>query len=804
MKNTKHLIITFFLLFSVLLFSAFLLSDDIRIQKIINHLNKYNQQYPQQKVYLQTDKPGYSVGQTIWIKAYLTHINMLLPDTLSDNLYVELINFEEKVMDARRLKLENGFAKGQYKIPDTLTEGKYKLRAYTNWMLNFDQEFFFQKYIDIANPAPANFIRQNFKDYKVHKRQTKRKKRRLNVHFFPEGGDLISGLESRVAFKAVNDLGQSQEIKGTLYNNKGKRIADFNSVHNGMGSFTFTPEEGKSYFAKVKFPNGKNKKINLPSAKAKGIVVNITNDKQELKLNIANNRPILTDVSENDLLIVAQSGNVIYHTAVINMKEKNYIHPIPKNIFPTGIAQITIFNSDLEPLSERLVFINNNDLTTIKLKTDKQNYGKREKVTLTIKSVDKNGKAVPANLSLAVTDAGQVNHKKYSLNIISQLLLCSDLKGKIEQPGYYFENLQDPERKKHLDLVMLTHGWRRFTWKKVLKNELDKPAFNIQDNITITGQITRDFFKLPLEDITVNLSILEQYNDTYLTVSDEKGKFKFDNLIYFDTITVKIEARRNSGRKNLVIYVDDENIPKPEYNEHNVITDKILATKGRKGEKEVPLYGYKLRKKQEEEGKPEISNIYGEPDYTVDFTEQMTNYNSVWDALKGRVPGLIMVGDKAYMRGINSIYMDTDPLVLVDGVITDLAALRSISPYDVDKVDVLKGSSAAIFGSRGANGVIAVYTKRGRFMKRGEITFQMLGYVKTREFYVPDYENPENIALPAVDNRATIYWNPEIITDKNGSATVEFFTSDSDEKFNITVEGISLNGKPGFTRYRFE
>lgn len=190
-----------------------------------------------------------------------------------------------------------------------------------------------------------------------------------------------------------------------------------------------------------------------------------------------------------------------------------------------------------------------------------------------------------------------------------------------------------------------------------------------------------------------------------------------------------------------------------------------------------------------------LTGIHGEPDNVIYVDDKFASYNSVFDIIKGRIPGVMVTGDKVQIRGPNSFYLSTEPLYLIDDIPVDANAIETLNPQDVERIEILKGPSTAIYGSRGANGVIAVYTKRGRFMKKGILESQILGFYRPREFYSPKYETRFDFMKP--DDRTTLHWAPTITLDSIGQAEIVFYSSDVKGTFDITVEGVTWDGEIG-------
>ncbi|NJK98104.1 MAG: TonB-dependent receptor plug domain-containing protein [Bacteroidales bacterium] len=260
------------------------------------------------------------------------------------------------------------------------------------------------------------------------------------------------------------------------------------------------------------------------------------------------------------------------------------------------------------------------------------------------------------------------------------------------------------------------------------------------EGLAVGGIITRDFFGIPINNSKVRLTVLSSFNDEYETITDNSGRFNFPDLDYEDTITVKIEAFKPSGGKGVLIILTDTVVP-------SVKTQTIAMLRNETFPKDKIKHNVRSERmdfKRNYKGKPEpdimVPKIHSTPNDVIYVGEEAASYSNVFQYLQGRVPGVNVVGNKITIRGISSFYLPTDPLYLLDGVPIDAGAVNSLSPLDISVIEILKGPEAAIYGSRGANGVIAFYSKRGRFMKRGVLDFGMQGYQKKKEFYVAPYE----------------------------------------------------------------
>lgn len=799
-KKYNQLLIVL-LLFIIPVFTSSDIDEDIKIDRITGALKKFNSECRQQKVYLHIDKKLYKAGEIIWFKAYLVDGANHLPDSISKNLYVELIGPDNTVIDMHRLLIKKGISFGDFEIKDTVPEGLYQVRAYTNWMKNFDVHYFFSENVQVINPNYSRYISpaNARKNARITKRRVKNTSD-FEFDFYPEGGMMVEGITGRLAFKAVNNLGKGIDIKGKIYNSVKNEVASFNSLHKGMGSLLFRPEKGEKYFSIVEYGE-ETQKIGLPQPLENGVLMRVDDFPDKAVVNLYSNRPVSADPNVNKVITIGQTRGIIHYKAIHDLSDDSVRFTIDKSDFPSGIMQLTVFSGRLVPLAERLIFVNHHDQVSYKLESLNVNEDKLTEIR--IRAIDKSGNPVLSNFSLALINDGKTGRARYN-NINNYMLLSSDLRGYIEDPGFYMKDSSHIAWQA-LDNLLLTQGWRRFEWSKIIANEFPEIKYPVENGITIDGKITREFFGVPLEGCDVTLSILTSYNDVFTTKSAKDGFFKFDGLSYFDTIDAKIEAFKSSGKKNLVIVLPELNTEKIVNKYGNAQLTTTLSTKEKKAyrrnmyaEEEKAM---KEAKKKEEE-KNRLLSYYGTPDNVIYGKDIVSGYSNVLQAIQGKVPGVNVNGNNVTIRGIKSIFGSNNPLYIIDGVpVSDASALSGIPVNDIERVEIYKGTSAAIFGSRGANGVIAIYTKRGEFMVKGVIEFQMLGYTTPRRFYQPKYIESgysDNNNIPV-----TIFWNPVEKTDSNGEATIVVQLPENKIKYRMIIEGISNDGKTGYANLEF-
>ncbi len=786
------------------------------LEEIIAEFQRYISEQPQEKVYLHTDRETYSAGETIWLKAYLTVGPFHIPSSLSTTIYLELIGSEGELIQQQKLFTPNGFASGQLELSDSVRSGNYLLRAYTNWMRNSGEEYFFHRPLKIWNSQvisePSDIPETEFA------------KENLDIRFFPEGGNLVQGILSKVAFKAIGEDGLGKVVKGKIL--EGERvIAEFESNSLGMGVFPLLPEKGKTYLAHLEDLEGSGMELELPPAQESGLVMSVSNSCQseDIVVKIQSNEN--SQISKINLL--AQTRGLVCASSRADLANRVVFVRIPKKEFLTGIAQITALDENGVPLAERLVFIDHQNQLLLSAVPDKSNYGPREPVRIDITAKDKNGKPVAANFSMSVFDKSQVSFEEDQETIQSNLLLSSELRGQIENPGYYF-NPENPDREVALDYLLLTQGWRKFTIKKALSGEIPKPVYRIEKGLTITGQLTDPKTNKPIAGGTASYLSLFPVSDSRTALSDSEGKFSFQDLIYFDSDEVMLQGKSKNGKTATSISVENPlNSPALKYPilpffSTPTAAEKDFLTKSveRKNisrafdfdEDLFSLEGVEVTgtKIIDQYSGPKIYGG-GSTKITVADNTGLENLQHPLDLVKGRVAGVQVWGSgdtwSILIQGVSSINSSVEPLIMVDDIPIPIEGLSSIPVIEIESVSVWKGPDTAIFGSRGANGVLGFYTKRGKVqsMAPNRLDHPLVpkGYQIEKEFYSPKYEAKEP-PQPRPDRRVTLFWAPDIQTDSSGKASIKFYNHEVETEIHGVIEGISNLGNPGASRFSYK
>jgi hypothetical protein len=407
-----------------------------------------------EKAYLQFDKPYYDPGDTLYFKAYVTAGEKHELSKVSGVLNVELIGKNDSVMQSIKLQLANGQAWGDFALPPYLAKGNYRVRAYTQWMQNTGDTYFFDKVISITGSTISRVSGTV---------QSATKK--ADVQFFSEGGSLVVALPSKIAFKAIGADGLGINVKGIVVDNENKEVTKFASAHLGMGQFYITPEAGKTYKAKITYPDGGINTIDLPVPDAKGMSLSVNNDNPDkLAIEINANKPYYLENKDKDIVVVIYSGGIV-KTVKTPLDNQSIGFDLPKKDLNTGIVQVTLFSAAGIPVNERLAFIQNSELNNIKVNSNRASYASGEKAQISVNTT------VPGYFSVSVINESKVQaDENNERTILSDLLLTSELRGYVEQPGYYFAGTS-ADIKTNLDVLLLTQGYRRFMWNELLNDQ---------------------------------------------------------------------------------------------------------------------------------------------------------------------------------------------------------------------------------------------------------------------------------------------------------------------------------------------
>ena len=795
MKMFRNLLIL--LIVSFAFYSFYLIAEqDKNVQQLLSKNNLFNLRFPQERVYLHLDRPSYWADDDVWFKAYVkdSPVN-------ESNLYIEIINASGDVVNKNIAWVQNGLAYGDFHLADTLSSGVYQVRAYTNWMRNFDEVWFFRKDLVIWNP----------RDKKIEAEPLKLRQRDIDLQFFPEGGTFVASVKNRVAFRATDKQGKGIDFEGVIIDDSGNKVADIKSVYKGIGSFVFQPESGKKYTAEAVFAGSVEKKAELPKPQNEGVLLSVdAQDAAKIRIQVVKKSSL--NNSEAYTLFTQSGGNICHQSKITATGEISTLE-LDKAKLPGGILKFTLFDSNLIPVCERLVFNDYVDVVNLVIKPGKPEYKQREKVKIGVAAITGGGEPCEANLSMSVYNvAAQLKDDEHGNNIFTHFLLSSELKGTIENPAWYFKD-DSLTTQLALDNLMLTHGYREFEWKEILDDKQPEITFQPEPSIEIKGRVVSAGGGKPVAGGKVTMMTLKSLLNVSQQETDSLGQFVFPELYFYDTIYVSLKAENSRGKTATVIEVDSSSSTSPkskylpamvEYNK-----DKPFETITYLSETQSDLINKKwsltdtiligdinvMARKRNNAMSQELPRPYLEADFVYDIAAQKGLPGNIFDAIEGKIPGVMYDQDKAifYARGdVLKIYMDGIEMRAE-------MSIKDLSSQMFDKVEYMR--SGIFAGINYSGGILFFYTKRGvKNLNRAPIKplgmegIRVIGYTVSRKFYTPVYDSPEQPEKKE-DVRNTIWWNPLVMTDSTGVAIESFFQSDETGEMKIMVEGVTKDGK---------
>lgn len=871
-NRMKNIIILLFLLLPV---SALLAEETpTATDSVEYHMQHQLMAFPQEKIYVQTDKAGYLSGERIWFRAHMVDALTHQPIFLSRYIYVELVGPIDDLV--RRVKLRpdsTGAYYGYIDLDDELAQGAYTIRAYTQYMRNISEDFFFRRHIQVLDPfslqleplvefevekndlhVSLQFIDRQQNDtitpevvtskighnatktlkpnkdgvYQLDVRLSDKDKNRTlllgliyngrkynryytipgdqaeyDLQFFPEGGSIIPGVISQVAFKALGTDGMGANITGTLYDSADNEILTFKSQHLGMGLFHFIPSENETYHVICWNESGNHKRFELPASQPAAYVITARNAGTQLRITHSRGREATQDKVS---LLIHHKGLALFHEKWNPLKE---MYSIANKDLPTGILNLLLLNSKNEVLSERLLFnFNEAEFARLEANTSAPTYKRREHISIALKLTDQDMTPISGNMAISVTDKESVLTDS-TMNIISTLLLSSELRGFIEMPSSYFK---DGEINKNaIEALMLTQGWRRYDIPAVLNGKIEIPeAFEPELAQRVTGKADGIFSSLKEGQITL-LARLDSMVSSQVTQADEKGRFSFD-MEYPEGTSILVQSLSIKGGSINTINLDQETFPKltgstlplksEAVNRHNTIQDSYLKLANedytqKNGIRTIMLEEFTVTAQSLDKYKESMfySPINATGVQTAEDIDKMSV--SSLKALLQRQSGLLFRGDI-----LTTTRSELPVLFVIDNMkFEDFSSqIDNIEVTSIESIFVLRDNTSMPGFYPDNSGAVVITTKMGEYQDSSRRSTNIdeiipLSYQQEAIFYSPSYDTPEKTESTIPDLRTTIFWKPNVQFSVEGDAVIDFYSADSPGVYQVIGEGVSHDGK---------
>jgi hypothetical protein len=791
MKPFKHIHLLFALLSLLHLHKAN--AQDL-LAGIPGRFRQYYTSNSPEKLYVHTDKNFYLAGELLWFKIYNVDGALYQPVDLSKIAYVEILDKDNKPVMQAKIGLSKGKGNGSFYLPVSINSGNYKLRAYTNWMKNLSVGYYFEKPVTIVN---------TLKTWSTPAADTNN---RYQVAFFPEGGNLVKGISSKVAFRVTDRFGKGVYCKGVVLSPNNDTVSGFQTLKFGMGHFLFTPNSTQPAKALITLPDGSTISQALPAVYDQGYVLQLTEEAAGAVRITVTGRAVpdqavfLFAHSRQDMQVAEKQSLVNGSTSFV----------IDKSKLADGLTNITLFNEQQQPVCERLYFKKPQQVLTVAANSNAATYGNRKRVAISVNTQHANAQSgTSANLSLAVYRLDTLQTIDAN-SLPGYLWLTSELTGNIESPDYYFSGAND-EIKEATDNLVLVHGWRRFNWEQVLR---DRPAFEYTpefDGHIITCQVKHNTGNANIVPEDAWLSIPGIQLQFYNSRINKDGKVYFDVRDYYgqNEIIVQTDAPDSNYRVDVLNpfseKYSDWQLPAftlPPVAQQNLNEQSI-------GMQVLNTYeGSKLSRFA-------VSAIdtvpfYGKPFKTY-LLDDYTRFTTMEEVLREYVPEVAVrrYGGQLHLKMFDFDVRDfysTDPLILLDGVKVDNTILMNYDPLKVNKLEVV--ANKYINGEFIYHGIVNFTTYHGDMqdlkLDSKAVILDYEGLQLKREFYSPVYKTEQQALSRIPDFRNLLYWSPDVQTDNKGQATVEFYTSDRKGKYVAVLQGMDNAGYAGSYYFTFD
>ena len=728
---------------------------------------------PHDFVYLLPSKEIAETGEDLWFKAYLINSQTLAPSDRSRTLYLQLRTTSDSVVWSEKYPLVSGRANGHIYIGTEWPQGEYFMEGYTKSSFSSDSsQAILPRRIRVVDRVSQmdNISKQAIKNDADQKQSSNHR-----FDLFPEGGHLIYGINSVVAFKATYGNGVPEDVSGMVLED-GKKIGTIKTLHDGMGMFSITPKSGKEY--KVFLDNGRT--IPFPGIESEGMSLRVSkNNAKGLSLLVSSSEDTPQNIS-----ITAKQNGILCCTAEGIVKGHRVIK-IPTEYFALqGIVEITLFDALKQPVAERLVYVNPEKKLSITATTDQKQYNSRDTGKVRLLVTDTSGKPVKAELAVSIFDKAYLYQPGHE-NILSHCFLSEQIRGNIFNPTYYFDE-KNEDRLLALDLLLLTQGWRNYVWDSkptpnrplladgVSGMQMTKRNINSKMQIIRTSSSNGDsrfVFTDSLGRFEIAPQLMEEMpGNIYLKpmlTNKYKAKISVENP--FDTINVYRLARPHYLTQNQFLE-SNEDEPTISSDDDAVLLKEVVVKAKHKSVRRDKMMGYLDSLANADSRGPEWVCVHR--DYKT---------NEEYRFLNDYISDFTMHPDGFPCTGRKEVPIPGETYLVVK-----VAAVEG----DFDHW-VLTRKMEIVYPKR-------TFTDEQLLKMYGMVKTQ--GYYPKREFYQPD---SFDLQSSSPDPRNLLQWQPEVITDNNGVAEVSFAASDINTEFIGIVEAIDGSGLMGCKTFNF-
>lgn len=767
-------------------------SDTTKLFYIGGRLEKFYRANPVEKLYIHRDRSLYHSGETMWLKVYQT----LQPASAEGSkvVYLDFLDEDGQVVISNRWPLNKGIAYGGLDLPERLNGGVYWLRVYTRYMQNYSADALCMHRIDIVG----------YDNEKLPSKKEKRKKKEeIRISFYPEGGEMVETLPSKIAFKVTNHLGKGIPAKGIIKNKAGSVVQSFETAHLGQGAFYLIPEPGEEYTA---YLDNTGISSVLPPAKKEGIVMGVKPRTDNLRITL--NQKLKPESKQKELYLLLHQNGKIASCISVHFKSGWFVADVPAEKLPEGIFTVTLFDTDYRIYAERAAVIRMPEPLPVSIQSECRNSSVCSKVSLQIRIGEDTGRENnQGDFSLSVADS-VLDNLSVRDNYYTSHFFSSELRGKVEKPLSYFG--AGKVKLAQADLLLLIQGWRRYSWKDILCDDASGLVYPMEKGITVTGRVAPFTRKMNEEGIHLHVIFRQDtIRKNFLYPIGKDGMFRISDLDFEGPGGLLLFA---NDKKNRPLRVSVDSLPLPSSanipfyeNEDESENSQIVSyrAKGKKfprgeldkqifelGEVEVTA----KKKEKERDRMYNVNFIHGAFDL-----DPNKSYGGTVIQLLNHLPGIRVMpsftSPGKQVARIIGVTESAPPVLVVDGFVARDPDLVYDMPSDlIERVEILKGPDAVIYNAFGASGgAIVFFTRKGGVEKEKSeyvSVCNLLGYNQHKESYVPECNQEQ----PAADYPRTIFWRPAVTAGADGKIDIVFETRKKGV-FLINFEGRTKKGK---------
>lgn len=759
---------------------------------IARALRWYQQQAPQEKLFVHLDRSHYLSGDVLWCKLYLVEAASHRPLPLSQVAYVELLDARQQPVLQTKIPLRQATGRGSLALPASLRTGTYTLRAYTRWMQNASPEYYFHAPIQVVNTLAARLPAPAAPDSVAG----------YDVQFFPEGGNLVRGLRSRVAVKVLAPDGRGTAAEGSVLDERGQVVATFRTLKFGMGRFELTPAvAGSAYTAVVRVAGQPPLTRPLPAAAPEGYALRVdAADPAQLTVTVAAS----AGRAGGGVYLLGHAGGQPFVAEVRALSQGRAQFVVPRGSLPAGVAHLTVFDEQRRPVAERLCFRRPEPGLSLSVRPDQSRYGPRAPVGLALAAAGP-AAAVPASLSVAVYRLDSLERGP-TPGIGSYLWLSADLRGYIEQPDYYFGPVS-VDSEEALDNLLLTQGWRRFRWDEVLTRQPRLPYAPELNGHLIPARLTHTGSTAPAGGVTAYLASPGRRVLLYNATSRADGGLQFEVKDFFGPRNVVVQPNLRTDSTVHVQLLSPFSAAYARYRAPQLppLPEALrpdLTRRHLQLQTQTAFFG--ARQVAHAPLQADSTAFYGRPDASYRL-DDYNRFRVLEEVLREYVPGVdvrqradgfhLLVADQQ-----RRTFLAQDPLMLLDGVpFFHTNRVMKFDPLRIQRLDVLH--SAWLQGPIVHSGVLSFVTYHGdlggQALDPRALLQEYEGLQLPRDFYAPRYDSPQARQSRLPDRRALLYWNPDVRVQGGSASPLSFYTGDEAGRYLVVVQGLTDTGQAG-------